>query len=140
MRALQHMKKSQYVLETNSVKVSVNVLFLEDDSLPHQNHYIWAYQIQLENHGREKVQLLRRYWKIVDGLGRIQEVEGEGVVGEQPTLDPGDAYDYTSGIPLTTPSGIMGGYYEMKNEKGEIFQVAIPSFSLDSPYEQNSIN
>lgn len=124
-----------YSETTRSIAVMVTPMFLADQSEPSENRYVWAYHIRIENHGRETVQLLNRHWRITDGHGRTQEVQGAGVVGEQPILGPGEAYEYTSGTPLSTPSGIMVGSYEMETPRGERFEVAIPAFSLDSPHE-----
>jgi ApaG protein len=100
-----------YAETTRSIKVTVKPFYLEDQSSPAENHYVWAYHVRIENQGPEIVQLRRRHWRITDGLGRVQEVRGPGVVGEQPVLKPGEAYEYTSGTPLSTPSGIMVGSY-----------------------------
>lgn len=124
-----------YVRTTRDITISVNPIYLEDQSSPGDNHYVWAYRVRIENNGNMTVQLKRRHWKITDGYGRIQEVQGAGVVGEQPVLHPGDSYEYTSGTPLPTPSGIMVGRYQMEAEGGERFDVDIPAFSLDSPHE-----
>jgi ApaG protein len=129
-----------YSETTRSIKVTVKPIYLEDQSSPGDNHYVWAYQVRIENRGRETVQLLRRYWRITDGLGRVQEVRGAGVVGEQPVLEPGESFEYTSGTPLATPSGIMVGRYEMETRGGECFEVAIPAFSLDSPHQPIQLN
>ncbi len=120
---------------TRSIRVTVEPFYLEDQSSPSDGHYVWAYQVRIENHGDDTVQLLNRYWRITDSLGRIQEVRGAGVVGEQPTLKPGESFEYTSGTPLHTPSGIMVGTYEMESAGGGRFDVAVPAFSLDSPHE-----
>ena len=120
---------------TRSIRVTVEPFYLEDQSSPSDGHYVWAYQVRIENHGDDTVQLLNRYWRITDSLGRIQEVRGAGVVGEQPTLKPGESFEYTSGTPLPTPSGIMVGTYEMESAGGGRFDVAVPAFSLDSPHE-----
>jgi ApaG protein len=96
--------------------------------------------VRIENKGEEAVQLRNRYWRITDALGRVQEVRGAGVVGEQPLLRPGQSFEYTSGTPLPTPSGIMTGSYEMEGSNGEKFSVAIPAFSLDSPHQQIRVN
>ena len=96
-----------YSETTRSIKVTVKPVYLEDQSSPTDNHYVWMYQVRIENKGRETVQLRRRHWRITDGMGRIQEVRGPGVVGEQPVLGPGDSFEYKSGTPLATPSGIM---------------------------------
>ena len=125
---------------TRSIRVSVEPIFLEDQSSPSDDHYVWAYQVRIENDGEETVQLVNRYWRITDAMGRIQEVQGEGVVGEQPTLRPGQAFEYTSGTPLDTPSGIMVGSYEMETPAGERFEIDIPAFSLDSPYQPRQLN
>jgi ApaG protein len=129
-----------YSETTRSIKVTVKPIYLEDQSSPGDNHYVWAYQVRIENNGGETVQLLRRYWRITDALGRVQEVRGAGVVGEQPVLEPGESFEYTSGTPLATPSGIMVGRYEMETRGGESFEVAIPAFSLDSPHQPIQLN
>jgi ApaG protein len=118
---------------TRDIRVTVRPIYLPDQSEPDQGHYVWAYQVRIENQGGQEVQLLNRYWRIVDSLGRVQEVRGAGVVGEQPILKPGEAFEYTSGTPLSTPSGIMGGTYEMEAEGVGRFDIKIPTFSLDSP-------
>ena len=125
---------------TRSIRVSVEPVFLEDQSSPSDDHYVWAYQVKIENDGGETVQLVNRHWRITDAMGRMQEVQGEGVVGEQPTLQPGQAFEYTSGTPLDTPSGIMVGSYEMETSAGERFEIEIPAFSLDSPYQPRQLN
>ncbi len=129
-----------YSATTRSIKVVVKPFFLEDQSSPPEDHYVWAYHVRIENHGPETVQLRRRHWRITDALGRQQEVKGAGVVGEQPILKPGEAFEYTSGTPLPTPSGIMVGSYEMETKAGESFAVAIPAFSLDSPHQAIRLN
>lgn len=129
-----------YSETTRSIQVTVKPFFLEDQSSPAEGHYVWAYHVRIENHGSETVQLRRRHWRITDGMGRVQEVRGPGVVGEQPVLAPGDVYEYTSGTPLTTPSGIMAGSYEMEMQDGSSFAVAIPAFSLDSPHQPIRLN
>jgi ApaG protein len=129
-----------YTETTRSITVTVNPIYLEDQSSPAENHYVWAYQVRIENHGSETVQLRRRHWRITDALGRVQEVRGAGVVGEQPVLEPGESFEYTSGTPLPTPSGIMVGSYEMETGKGENFEVAVPAFSLDSPHQAVRLN
>ncbi|QQR69576.1 MAG: Co2+/Mg2+ efflux protein ApaG [Alphaproteobacteria bacterium] len=123
-----------YQRTTRSISVSVQPIFLEDESEPDSNRYVWAYHIRIENKGRETVQLRQRYWKITDAHGHTAELRGAGVVGEQPVLNPGESFEYTSGTPLTTPTGIMLGSYEMSTQQGETFEVPIPPFSLDSPH------
>jgi len=129
-----------YSMTTRGITVSVQPFYLEDQSSPGDCHYVWAYRVRIENHSEETVQLKRRRWQITDARGRIQEVQGAGVVGEQPRLTPGEAYEYTSGTPLPTSSGIMEGAYQMESEGGEKFDVAIPPFSLDNPHEPMRIN
>jgi len=125
---------------TNHIKVTAIPRFMQEHSEPGEDHYVWAYTIQLENMGANTVQLVNRYWNITDAQGLIQEVEGEGVVGEQPVLKPGEAFRYTSGTALSTPSGIMHGKYEMTTPEGSRFHIDIPAFSLDSPYQAARLN
>lgn len=129
-----------YSETTRSIKITVKPVYLEDQSSPTENHFVWAYHIRIENHGGDTVQLRNRYWRITDSLGRVQEVRGAGVVGEQPVLKPGESYEYTSGTPLPTPSGIMVGAYQMEGPHGERFDVAVPAFSLDSPHQKVQLN
>jgi ApaG protein len=126
---------------TQGITITVKPYYLEDQSEPDEQRFVWAYHVRIENNGQRTVQLRNRYWRITDSRGRIQEVRGAGVVGEQPVLRPGDSFEYTSGTPLPTPSGIMGGTYQMEaSETGERFDVTIPSFSLDSPHQPSKLN
>jgi ApaG protein len=126
---------------THDITVRVQVFYLAEQSAPESAEYKWAYHVTIINAGRETVQLLRRSWHITDGLGRVQHVHGEGVVGQQPTLQPGEKYEYTSGTPLATPSGFMTGQYHMQElPSGALFDIAIPSFSLDSPFQNTSLH
>lgn len=129
-----------YKQTTRSITVSVKPFFLEDQSAPDEGRFVWAYHVRIENEGQETVQLRNRYWRITDSLGRVQEVRGAGVVGEQPVLRPGESFEYTSGTPLPTPSGIMVGSYQMESDAGERFEVAVPAFSLDSPHQPVRLN
>lgn len=129
-----------YRQTTRSITVTVTPSYLADQSSPGENHFVWAYNVRIENGGQQTVQLLRRHWKITDALGRLQEVKGSGVVGEQPVLRPGEHYEYTSGTPLATPSGIMVGSYQMTTLDGEQFDVFVPAFSLDSPHQTMRLN
>ncbi len=129
-----------YDQTTQSIRITVKPVYLEEQSSPIENHYVWAYHIRIENEGRETVQLLNRRWQITDSLGCIQEVVGAGVVGEQPTLKPGEYFEYTSGTPLSTPSGFMVVSYEMQSSDGRRFDVAVPAFSLDSPHQPVNLN
>ena len=130
-----------YASTTRGIRVSVQAFFLDDQSQPDDNQYVWAYRVRIENRGPEPVQLLRRSWRITDARGRLTKVDGEGVVGEQPSLDPGEAFEYTSGTPLQTPSGFMTGAYHMvARRSGERFDVEIPAFSLDSPHQGGQVH
>jgi ApaG protein len=129
-----------YTAVSHQIKVTVLPKFLEEQSEPDEGRYFWSYTIEIANVGDKIVQLTHRHWRITDANGRSQEVRGPGVVGEQPRLKPGDAFSYTSGCPLPTPSGIMVGAYTMVDESGEAFDVAIPAFSLDSPHAKHVLN
>ncbi len=129
-----------YEAVTRDIAVAVEPLFLEEQSVPEDHHYVWAYTVRIENRGRDVVQLRERYWRITDAAGNVQEVRGIGVVGEQPVLHPGERYEYTSGAPLPTPSGFMVGRYLMQTRDGEAFDVDIPAFSLDSPHHQSNVH
>lgn len=133
--------RDDYSETTRGIRVSVRAFYLADQSEPERSHYVWAYRVAIANEGRVTVQLLRRTWLITDGLGRTQRVHGEGVVGEQPVIEPGRSFEYTSGTPLQTPSGFMRGAYHMVvPATGETFDVAIPAFSLDSPHQPMRVN
>ena len=129
-----------YAETTQSITVSVEAFYLDEQSEPDDAHFVWAYHVRIENNGRETVQLMTRHWRITDSLGNIQEVQGDGVVGEQPVLSPGQSFEYTSGTPLSTPSGIMVGTYQMETGAGNRFDVKIPAFSLDSPYQGGQVH
>lgn len=120
--------------------VRVICSYLPGQSDPAQGRWVWSYTVEIENHGDETVQLVSRRWTITDALGRSQEVKGAGVVGEQPTLQPGEAYRYTSGCPLPTPSGAMAGAYQMVTDAGRLFEAEIPAFSLDLPGARKALN
>jgi len=120
--------------------VSVEPTYLETRSSPDTSQYFWAYRVVIENQGAETVQLLSRHWMITNARGELTEVKGPGVVGEQPTLRPGESFEYTSGAPLDTPSGMMGGAYLMETVGGERFDIKIPTFSLDSPNQRRLPN
>jgi len=130
----------QYELETRRIRVAVKPAYLDDQSDPEDDRYVWAYTVTIENRGAEPVQLLSRYWSIIDGTGRVQEVRGAGVVGAQPVIAPGESFQYTSGCPLETASGTMSGRYQMMSASGESFEAEIPAFLLESPYERRQIH
>jgi len=123
-----------YRAVTHGIQVTVTPSYLADRSSPEDNRYFWAYTIEIVNLGNVTVQLKTRHWKITDAQGHVQEVRGPGVVGEQPVLKPGERFEYTSGVPLTTPTGLMSGTYQMVAESGERFDAVVPTFSLDSPH------
>lgn len=129
-----------YEAVTHDIRVQVRPIFLENQSVPSDHYFVWAYRVRIENLSAETVQLLDRYWRITDALGSVVEVRGSGVVGEQPVLAPGESFEYTSGTPLKTPSGIMSGQYEMTGSDGGKFEVEIPAFSLDSPHQTIQLN
>ena len=129
-----------YTATTRAICVTVRPQYLPDQSDPAKSQYVWAYKVRIENQGDVAVQLRSRHWKITDGLGRQQEVKGPCVSGKTPRLRPGDAFEYTSGTPLSTPSGFMGGTYQMVSESGENFDIEIPTFSLDTPNESRQLN
>lgn len=125
---------------TRAIQVTVDPSFVEGESMPDEGRYFWAYRIEIANLGGEVVRLRSRHWQITDANGKTEEVRGAGVVGKQPVLKPGETFAYTSGCPLSTPSGIMVGSYQMQNERGELFSVAIPAFSLDLPEAERVVH
>jgi ApaG protein len=119
--------------KTYSIQVEVETQYVEEQSLPDQDHYVFAYTITIYNSGSVPARLLNRHWIITDANNRIQEVKGEGVVGEQPHLKPGEQYRYTSGTMLETPVGTMRGSYQMRADDGVEFDAEIPTFTLSMP-------
>lgn len=130
-----------YTAETRGIRVSVRSFYLADQSDPQEGRFVWAYRVRIENRSTETVRVERRTWRITDASGWTQTVSGEGVIGQTPQIDPGEMFEYTSGTPLATPSGIMQGTYHMLAiGSGEAFDAAIPAFSLDSPHEDTRLN
>jgi ApaG protein len=129
-----------YEAVTQGIRVRVTPQYLEEDSSPHEDRYVWAYTVEIHNEGSETVQLRSRYWRITDANGRTEEVRGRGVVGQTPVMEPGGSFRYTSSCPLSTPSGIMVGGYQMTTGSGASISVAVPAFSLDSPYSKPRFN
>lgn len=129
-----------YEAITRGIRIRVEPRYMEEHSSPEEGHFVWSYAVEISNDGVEKVQLKSRMWRITDEYGRTEEVRGAGVVGQTPIIEPGKSFQYTSGCPLKTPQGIMVGSYQMTDEAGELFDVAIPAFSLDSPYTRRSMN
>lgn len=132
--------KNMYRALTRDIEVTVEPYYLEEQSDPDDSRYVWGYRIVIANHSDLVVKLMTRYWHITDENGQVDEVNGPGVIGEQPVLRPGDTYEYSSGCPLDTPSGFMFGRYGMEAEGGETFDVEIPAFSLDSPGLLRTLN
>lgn len=133
-------KDHAYEAVTRGIRIRVEPRYMEDQSSPEEGHFVWSYAVEISNDGEETVQLKTRTWRITDALGRTEEVRGPGVVGQTPVIPPGGSFNYTSGCPLKTPQGIMVGSYEMTDAAGDAFEVAIPAFSLDSPYTQRSMH
>lgn len=127
-------------MTTRGVRITVQPEFLAEQSDPASNDYVWAYTVEIANTSSITVQLTARTWQITDRNGITQVVQGPGVVGEQPILRQGDSFTYTSGCPLSTPSGLMRGHYSMQTTDGEVFDAQIPPFSLDSPYDVRTLN
>ncbi|MDR6633309.1 ApaG protein [Phyllobacterium sp. 1468] len=129
-----------YKAITRDIEVTVEPFYLEEQSNPEENRYVWGYRITIANESEITVQLRARYWKITDGNGHTEEVRGPGVIGEQPILNPGDSFQYSSGCPLTTTSGVMVGRYTMQTDNGVRFDIEIPAFSLDLPDQLRTLN
>jgi ApaG protein len=129
-----------YTKVTRDIKVVVEPEFLENQSQPSEHKFVWSYRVVIQNQSSDTVKLMTRHWIISDANGHLQKVNGDGVVGRQPTLAPGGSFEYQSGCPLTTPSGMMMGKYTMVNRAGEKFAVEIPAFSLDSPHDKRIAN
>src|SRR3977135_1261254 len=126
--------KTAYSAVTRKSEVQVAPKFLADRSSPENGYFFWAYTITLHNHGKETVQLKTRHWRITDAHGRRQEVRGAGVIGEEPGLQPGENYEYTSGVPLPTPSGFMAGTHGLVTASGEEIDIGIPALSPHTPH------
>lgn len=130
-----------YEQETSGLVVRVEPQFLPEESEPDEGRFVWAYTIEIENRSGDTVQLVSRFWRITDENGLTQEVHGPGVVGQQPVLQPGEKFRYTSACPLAAPSGVMVGAYSMvRVGDGESFDIAIPAFALDSPHHDRMVN
>ena len=129
-----------YSKTTNGVTVTVTPYFLDDQSSPQESHFVWAYQVNIKNSGQSSIRLNHRNWLIIDANGKVMNVQGEGVVGEFPTIEPGESFEYTSGTPLKTNNGIMQGFYLMSQNNGDQIKIDIPTFSLDSPYGKKKLN
>ena len=130
-----------FTATTNGVRVSVRAYYLPDRSKPDESQFFWAYRVRIANIGTVSVQVLSRTWLITDAMGRTQRVHGEGVIGQTPIIAPGETFEYTSGTPLSAPSGIMlGRYHVVEPVTGIKFDVTIPAFSLDSPHQSGLVH
>jgi ApaG protein len=140
MQMLDMETPTSYALMTRKIEVTVEPVYLQRESNTEVGRHVWAYTIRITNFSDETVRLMSRHWRITDANGNLQEIQGDGVVGEQPVLKPGDEFEYTSGVPLATPSGFMVGTYQMEDAEGQPFDIEIPAFSLDSPDANALIN
>lgn len=129
-----------YEQETAGMIVRVDPHFLLEESRPEDGRFVWAYTIEIENRRPDAVQLMSRFWRITDENGATQEVRGEGVIGQQPVIAPGGTFKYSSAAPLAAPSGMMMGAYSMQRTNGEGFDIAVPLFALDSPFNEKLAN
>jgi ApaG protein len=129
-----------YEAVTHGIRIKVQPQYMEEQSSPDDSYFFWAYTIEIANESDRVVQLKTRHWRITDAHGKTEEVRGPGVVGKTPVLDPGESFTYTSGCPLGTASGIMVGSYQMQLQDGSLIDVAVPAFSLDSPFVIRSVN
>jgi ApaG protein len=129
-----------YESVTKGIRVRVEPEYLEDQSSPDEGYFFWSYTVEISNDTEIAVELRSRLWQITDAQGCREEVRGPGVVGQTPRIEPGETFTYTSGCPLRTPSGIMVGSYQMVDSDGQLFDVAIPAFSLDSPFSVPTVN
>ena len=132
--------RDMYEAVTNAIRVRVTPKYVEEQSSPEESYFFWAYTVEISNEGQTPVQLKTRHWQITDGNGRKEVVRGPGVIGQTPVIEPGNSFTYTSGCPLSTPSGIMSGSYQMQLPDGSFMNVTIPGFSLDSPFVKRSLN
>ncbi|MEM7618940.1 MAG: Co2+/Mg2+ efflux protein ApaG [Pseudomonadota bacterium] len=129
-----------YEAITENIKVCVTPQFIEEQSIPDESYFFWAYTVEIYNLGALQVQVRSRFWSITDLTGYTEEIEGPGIVGQEPWIQPSESFVYTSGAPLYTPSGMMVGHYMVQSSKGDFLKVDIPPFSLDSPYGKRILN
>jgi ApaG protein len=137
---LQKALTNSYVETTRDIEITVWPEFIDNKSTIVGDLFIWAYHVRIDNKGENSVKLVSRYWRIIDEKGIVQEVAGEGVIGEQPNIEPHSSHQYSSGVHLRNSSGIMTGHYQMTLENGEVFNAKIPTFSLDVPNSKKVIN
>ena len=138
---MQNIQQPLFEQRTKDVIVRVEPEYLAEQSSPSDSRFIWAYTVEIDNQGAEDLTVTERFWQIADSRGQVQEVRGKGVVGEKPVVKPGEIFRYTSGAPLTAPSGMMRGTYTVQSSStGESYDVDIPAFVLDSPHEGLVLN
>ncbi|MBB4953121.1 ApaG protein [Agrobacterium vitis] len=142
MYAHETLEKAPFMYRalTRDIEVSVEPYYLAEQSDPEDSRYVWGYRVVITNHSGTAIRLVSRYWNITDQNGQVDEVSGPGVIGDQPRLMPGETYEYSSGCPLDTPSGMMFGHYQMVTDDGDCFDAAIPAFSLDTPDLRRTLN
>lgn len=133
-------KENSYSAITNDIEITVWPQFIDGQITSLGGIFIWSYQVRIDNRSTENVKLLNRHWRIIDEQGTMEEVEGPGVVGEQPQISAGNSFQYSSGVHLRHPSGIMSGHYQLEKSNGELFDAKIPAFSLDVPAVKSVIN
>lgn len=133
-------EETPYEQVTQGIRVRVTPEYSEEQSTPDEAYFFWVYTIEISNESERTVQLKSRVWRITDAHGKTEEVRGPGVVGQTPVIPPGQSFTYSSGCPLSTPSGIMAGSYQMTDEDGQLLDITVPAFSLDSPYATRSVN
>lgn len=129
-----------YKATTFDIEITATPKFIEEQSVPSDDHFVWSYTIKIENKGKHHVHLLHRYWQVVDERGQVKNVEGPGVIGMQPIIEPNKDFEYTSGTDLNTPSGVMHGKFKMARQDGKVLIVDIPAFSLDCPHGMRKAN
>lgn len=125
---------------TDDIRVSVTPVFMDEESDPTKHFYLWAYQVRIENLGQDSIKILDRQWHVVDALGATQDIAGVGVFQDKPSLNPGDSFEYTNTIPLSTTSGFITGTYALEKNSGTFIAIKAPTFSLDSPYAQKTLH
>ena len=131
---------SMYEAITGPIRVRVTPSYVDERSAPDDSYFFWAYTVDIVNEGDDPMHLHARHWRIVDANGRVEEIRGPGVVGQTPVIEPGASFSYTSGCPLKTSSGIMSGSYQMSSSDGQLYDIVIPAFSLDSPFAVRQMN
>lgn len=138
--SLVEVSPPSYEAQTNLIQVSITPFFLEDESSPENSDYVWMYHIMIDNQRQESLKIMGTYWKFTDSYGRVEEIRGSSIGGEQPTLASGHDYHYVNVISLRTPSGLVAGAYHVMDERGKSYEITIPMVSLDSPYQSKTLH